>query len=161
MAKFGNDSNFSAYYVPGRNWYAAMSFVYDYGGKIAKTKGGKWVGTLNEPKALTALQKLKDVVLAFSRASKTIDEAHPQQALVFAKGHVAAFPGNGWEWGYALDKKLGNPKLASSIGAYPMPSHTFGQYMPTFLGGSDLAVTASSKNRDIALDWIKAFTSTA
>ena len=83
------------------------------------------------------------------------------QPLVFAKGKVGAFPGNGWEWGYALDKKLGNPKLAKSIGAFPMPSHTAGNYMPSFLGGSDLAVTASSENKDLALDWVKAFTSTA
>jgi len=161
MAKFGNDSSFSAVYFPGKNWYAAMSFVYDYGGKIAKTQGGKWVGALSDPQAVKALQKLKDFVLASSRASKTIDEAHPQQALVFAKGKVAAFPGNGWEWGYALDKKLGNPKLAKSIGAFPMPSHTAGSYMPSFLGGSDLAVTASSKNRDLAVEWISAFTSSA
>src|SRR3954451_10701455 len=137
-----------------------MSFVYDFGGKIAKTHGGKWVGSLDDPKALVALQQLKSFVLASSRASKTIDEAHPQQALVFAKGSVAGFPGNGWEWGYALDKKLGNPKLAKSIGAFPVPSHVAGNYMPSFLGGSDLAITASSKNKDLALDWVKAFTST-
>jgi N,N'-diacetylchitobiose transport system substrate-binding protein len=33
--------------------------------------------------------------------------------------------------------------------------------MPTFLGGSDLAVPVTSKNKSLAIDWIKAFTSTA
>ena len=32
--------------------------------------------------------------------------------------------------------------------------------MPTFLGGSDLAVPVTSKNKSLAADWIKAFTST-
>jgi N,N'-diacetylchitobiose transport system substrate-binding protein len=161
MDTFGkSDPNFSALYFAGKNWYAGMAFVYDFGGKIAKTKGGKWLGSLEDPAAVRGLTYLKDIVIHDSRASRTTDEAHPQQALVFAKGHVASFIGNGWEWPYALDKKLGNPKLAPQLGAYPMPSHTTGQYMPEFLGGSDLAVPAASSNRDLGADWIKAFTST-
>jgi N,N'-diacetylchitobiose transport system substrate-binding protein len=162
MAKYGkNDPNYSAVYFPGRYWYAALSFVYDYGGQIAKTKGGKWAGALDSKAALAGLNAWKNVALKLSRANKTGDEAHPQQALVFAKGHVGSFIGNGWEWPYALDPKLGNPALKDSINAYPMPSHTKGQYMPTFLGGSNLGVPVTSKNKTLASDWIAAFTSTA
>ena len=42
-----------------------------------------------------------------------------------------------------------------------MPSHTPGLAMPGFLGGSDLAVPASSSNKALAADWIKDFTSTS
>ena len=80
---------------------------------------------------------------------------------MFAKGKVGSFIGNGWEWPYALDEKLGNPALAPVVGAYPMPSHTPGKIMPGFLGGSDLAVPVTTKNQSLAVDWIKAFTSTA
>jgi N,N'-diacetylchitobiose transport system substrate-binding protein len=161
MQKFGSDRNYSALYFPGKNWYASMSFVYDYGGRIARFRNGKWEGALNSPQAIAGLTKLKSVVLQLSRANKTGDEANPQQALVFSKGKVASFIGNGWEWPYALDPKVGNPSLAGKIGAYPMPSHTTGKYMPTFLGGSDLVVPATSKNKQLAADWIKAFTDTA
>jgi N,N'-diacetylchitobiose transport system substrate-binding protein len=160
MKKYGKDRRFSALYFAGRNWYASMAFVYDYGGAIARFKNGKWVGSLDSALAIRALTRLKALVLAQSRASKTIDEDHPAQALVFAKGKVASIIGNGWEWGYALDPKVGNPSLAGKIGAYPMPSHTPGKYMPTFLGGSDLAVPVTTKNKQLAVDWIKAFTST-
>jgi N,N'-diacetylchitobiose transport system substrate-binding protein len=162
MAKYGGakDPTYSAVYFPGRYWYAAMSFVYDYGGQIAKTKGGKWVGTLHEPAALSGLTAWRNVARSYSRANKTGSEANPQQALVFAKGSVGSFVGNGWEWPYALDTKVGNPGLAGKIGAYPMPSHTPGKYMPTFLGGSDLAVPITSKNRQLAIDWLKEFTGT-
>jgi N,N'-diacetylchitobiose transport system substrate-binding protein len=138
-----------------------MSFVYDYGGAIAVRKGGKWQGSLTSPQAIRGLTVLKSLVRTQSRASKTTDEAHPQQALVFAKGKVASFIGNGWEWPYALDEKLGNPSLAPVIGAYPMPSHVKGKVMPGFLGGSDLAIPVTSKNTALAADWIKAYTSTA
>jgi N,N'-diacetylchitobiose transport system substrate-binding protein len=163
MARYGGSKNpnYSAVYFPGRYWYAAMSFVYDYGGQIAKTKNGKWVGTLAEPKALSGLTAWRSAARQLSRANKTGDEAHPQQALVFAKGSVGSFIGNGWEWPYALDPKVGNPSLDGKIGAYPMPSHIKGRYMPTFLGGSNLGVSITSKQKARAADWIAAFTSTA
>ena len=161
MAKYGGskDPTYSAVYFPGRYWYAAMSFVYDFGGQIAKTKGGKWVGTLDSPQALQGLAAWRTTALKLSRANKTGDEAHPQQALVFAKGKVGSFIGNGWEWPYSLDAKVGNPKLTGKIGAYPMPSHTAGQFMPTFLGGSVLGVPVTSKEKALATDWIAAYTS--
>jgi N,N'-diacetylchitobiose transport system substrate-binding protein len=161
MKKYGKDGGYSALYFPGKNWYASMAFVYDYGGQIAVRKNGKWKGTLNSKQAIAALTTLRSTVLALSRANKTGDEANPQQALVFAKGKVGSFIGNGWEWPYALDEKVGNPSLAPVVGAYPMPSHVKGKFMPTFLGGSDLAVPVTSKNQSLAVDWIKAFTSSA
>jgi N,N'-diacetylchitobiose transport system substrate-binding protein len=162
MKKYGKkDGGYSAIYFPGKYWYFAMSVVYDYGGKIAVRSGGKWKGTLNSPQALQALNQVKTMFKSLSRASKTTDEANPQQALVFAKGKVGSFIGNGWEWPYALDEKLGDPSLAPVVGAYPMPSHIKGKFMPTFLGGSDLAVPVTTKNQSLAVDWIKAFTSSA
>ena len=162
MAKYGGkkDPTYSAVYFPGRYWYAAMSFVYDRGGAIARFRSGKWAGTLNSPQALAGLTAWRTMVLRLSRANKTGDEAHPQQALVFAKGKVGSFIGNGWEWPYALDEKLGNPALDGKMGAYPMPSYTKGKFMPTFLGGSVLSVPVTSKEKTLAADWIAAFTST-
>ena len=160
MKKFGKDRNFSAFYFAGKNWYASLAFAYDYGGQIAVRRGGKWVGTLSQPKAVKGLTVAKRIVRALSRASKTNDEAHPWQGLVFAKGHVASFIGNGWEWPFALNKDTGNPALAPQMGAYPMPSHVKGKLMPEFLGGSDLAIPAGSKQTALAADWIKEFTST-
>jgi N,N'-diacetylchitobiose transport system substrate-binding protein len=159
-AKYGKDRRYSALYFPGQYWIASMSFVYDYGGKIAEFKGGKWKGTLDSPQAIQALTRLKRIVRSYSRANKTGDEATPAQALVFGKGKVGSIIGNGWEWGYALNKETGNPALENKIGAYPMPSRTPGKYMPTFLGGSDLAIPITSRNRQLALDWIKEFTGT-
>jgi N,N'-diacetylchitobiose transport system substrate-binding protein len=161
MAKYGNDPNYSAFYFPGRNWHAAMGFVYDAGGTIAYTRKGKWVGGLSSPSSVRGLTQWKNTVLPLSRANKTGDDAHPQQALVFSKGKVGSFIGNGWEWPYALDPKVGNPSLDGKIGAFPLPSTKPGRYVPTFLGGSNLAVPVTSGKKDLAADWIAAYTSTA
>jgi N,N'-diacetylchitobiose transport system substrate-binding protein len=162
VSKFGkSNKNFSAFYLAGRDWYSGLAFVYDYGGTIAVQTSGKWKGALDSKKSIQGLTKLKQVFAALSRASKTTDEAHPFPTIPFAQGRAASFIGPGWQFGYALDPKVGNPKLKPVMGAYAMPSHVKGQVMPGFLGGSDLAIPASSKNKDLAKDWIKAFTSTA
>lgn len=161
--KFGKNKNFSAFYEPGQNWYVATSFVEDYGGQLAvRGKNGKWKGTLDSPQAIKALTIFKSMVLKLSRASKTQDEAHPYPSIPFAKNRVGSFIGNGWEWPYVFDPKGGAaPKsFEKKMGAYPMPSHIKGRYMPTFLGGSDLGIPISAKNKQLGADWIKAFTST-
>jgi N,N'-diacetylchitobiose transport system substrate-binding protein len=163
MKKYGGNKNFSAFYEPGQNWYVAMSFVADYGGQIAVSKGGKWQGALTTPQAIKALTVFKSMVLKLSRASKTNDEAHPYPSIPFAKSRAASFIGNGWEWPYVYNPAGGGaPKSFSrKMGAYPMPSHVKGRYTPSFLGGSDLAIPAQSKNKQLAADWIKAFTNSS
>jgi len=161
--KFGKNSNFSAFYEPGQNWYVATTFVEDWGGHIAvQEKNGKWKGTLDSPQAVKALTIFKSMVRKYSRASKTQDEAHPFPSIPFAKGRMASFIGNGWEWPYVFNPKGGAaPKsFEKKMGAYPMPSHINGRYMPTFLGGSDLGIPISAKNKQLGADWIKAFTGT-
>ncbi len=158
MARHKGDSNYSALYFPGKYWYAGMAFVYDYGGAIARFKKGRWVGTLNSPQAIAGLTKLKSTVRALSRANRSGTEAN--QWTVFSQGHVGADIANGWEWGLISDPKIGDPALAPVLGAFPMPSHNKGKFMPTFLGGSDLAIPASSSNRALAVDWIRAYTAT-
>src|SRR5207247_2745754 len=70
MKKYGKDSNFSGLYFPGQYWYAAMSFVYDYGGAIARFKNGKWVGSLDSSIAQKALTRLKTLVRASVSAQR-------------------------------------------------------------------------------------------
>jgi N,N'-diacetylchitobiose transport system substrate-binding protein len=156
------DTTFSAFYVAGKDWYSALAFVYDFGGQIA-TQGadGKWTGTLNSPRALAGLNAFKNTFLALSRASKSTDEATPFPTVPFAQGHAASFVGPGWQFGYALDPKAGNPKLKPVMGAFPMPSHVAGRVMPAFIGGSDLAIPAASQNQSLAEAWIADFTSNA
>ena len=158
MAANSSDKTFSAFYVAGQDWYSALAFVYDYGGQIAAQTGGKWAGTLDQPKALAGLNAFKNTFLALSRASKSTDEANPFPTTPFSQGHAASFVGPGWQFGYALDPKAGNPKLKPVMGAFPMPSHTPGKTMPAFLGGSDLAIPASSSNKTLAEQWIADFT---
>jgi N,N'-diacetylchitobiose transport system substrate-binding protein len=142
---------FSPVYVAGTDWYIAMSFVYDYGGKIAITSKGKWIGTLDRPAALAGLAAFKRFFDAASRASKTTDEARPQPYDVYAQGNAGAIVGPGWFSCCVGDKYKG------STAQFVMPSRTKGQPIPGFLGGSDLAVPIGA-DKEKAAAWISAFT---
>ena len=52
MKKYGKDRGYSALYFPGQYWLASMSFVYDYGGKIAGSGTTAGKGTLDSPQAI-------------------------------------------------------------------------------------------------------------
>src|SRR5581483_2997007 len=151
--KFGSKKGFSPVYIAGTDWYIAMSFVYDYGGSIAKTSGGKWVGNLTSAKSLAGLAAYKAFFDAASRASKTTDETRPNPYDVYAQGLAASMIGPAW-FTCCVGKKY-----TTSTGQFVMPSHTPGQVMPGFLGGSDLAVPIGA-DKALAVDWIKAYTST-
>jgi N,N'-diacetylchitobiose transport system substrate-binding protein len=162
MATNKADTTFSAFYVAGQDWSSALAFVYDFGGQIAQLgSDGKWTGTLNSPRAIAGLNAFKSTFDSLSRASKSTDEANPFPTTPFSQGHAASFVGPGWQFGYALDPKAGNPKLKPVMGAFPMPSHVKGRTMPAFLGGSDLAIPASSQNGSLAESWIADFTANA
>ncbi|HKW70856.1 MAG TPA: sugar ABC transporter substrate-binding protein [Candidatus Dormibacteraeota bacterium] len=156
MAAHSSDPNFSALYYPGKYWYAALPFVWDFGGNIATQSGGKWQGALNSSSSQQGLQTLSNLVSSLSRADKTGDEA--KQDAAFAQGHIAMIVANGWEVGVITDPKAGNPALADKLGAFPIPSHNSGQTAPVFLGGSDLGVAAKSKHQDLANAWVQTFT---
>jgi len=159
MDTLGAENNkFSAFYAPGKYWYLAMSYVYDQGGAIATQSGDTWTGTLDSPEAQAGLAAWKTALDIGSRADKSGTEA--EQWTVMSSGQAASDYGNGWEVGLVYAEDGGDPTLEGSIAAYPMPSVTAGEVMPTFLGGSVLAVPGNSANADLAAQWLAAFTST-
>jgi N,N'-diacetylchitobiose transport system substrate-binding protein len=132
-----------------------MSFVYDYGGQIAKRVNGKWVGRLETPKARAGLAAYKRFFTAASRASKTGTENRPYPYDVYAHGQAASIVGPAW-FTCCVGKKY-----TKQTKQFVMPGHVKGQSMPGFLGGSDLAVPKGSSDKALATDWIRIFTSTA
>ncbi|MGE5273298.1 MAG: extracellular solute-binding protein [Verrucomicrobiota bacterium] len=151
--KFGK-KGYSPVYIAGTDWYVAMGFVYDFGGKIATQVSGKWKGTLESPKAIAGLTAYKKFFLAASRASKTTDENRPTPYSVYAEGNAGSIVGPGW-----FSCCVGD-KYKNSTAQFVMPSHTAGKAMPGFLGGSDLAIPIGG-NKQLGADWIAAFTSTS
>jgi len=154
LAAKSRAKGFSPVYVAGEDWYVAMGFVYDYGGRIAAFKRGHWVGTLNSPAAMKGLAAYKAFFQAASHASKTGIEVNPNPYDVYAQGNAGAMIGPSW-----FSCCVGKTYKATTA-QFVMPGHVKGTSMPGFLGGSDLAVPISSNSKNEAADWIKDFTDT-
>ncbi len=147
---------FTPFYMAGTDWYSALSFVYDYGGSIAKFSGGKWHGTLASKKSLAGLTAYKKFFHASSpKSASKLNEANPAPYTVFSQNRTSAIFGPGW-FSCCTGKKF-----TKVTGQFVMPSHKSGQSMPGFLGGSDLAVPAQSNSQAQARAWIADFTSSA
>jgi N,N'-diacetylchitobiose transport system substrate-binding protein len=152
----GKVKGFSPMYVGGEDWYSALSFVFDYGGSIATTHAGKWVGTLDTAKSIAGLTAFKNFFNATQgKATATLDGTNPYPYTVFSQGLTAANYGPAW---YSC---CTGAKYKGVTAQFVMPSHTAGQPMPGFLGGSDLAVPGESNAKSQATQWIADFTSNA
>src|SRR5215813_10915417 len=88
-----------------------------------------------------------------SGAPKDGDES--KDYLSFCKGEIAMLMAPGWKIGQIVNTTDGCPTMAAKIGAFALPGTTAGTTAPTFLGGSNLAVSAKSQHKDLALDLIK------
>jgi N,N'-diacetylchitobiose transport system substrate-binding protein len=152
---------FSSFYMPGRYQYAGLAWVHGSGGTIAKKEGDQWVGTLSEPAAQAGLTKWADLVKKYSVGDKTKNEL--DQAQIYAQGQSGMMYGASWELGSVQEqpKDPNNPesekvktKVHGKVAAVAMPE------IPSFLGGSNLAVVGKSQNKDLAAQWIKVFTDT-
>nr|WP_203689873.1 extracellular solute-binding protein [Streptomyces sp. SID12488] len=147
---------YNAWYQPTRDWYAAMSFVYDAGGSIAEESGGQWKASLSSPESVKGLTEFKNVIDKYMHGDKTKDES--DRYIVYGQGKTSMIFAAAWEGGSAEapeNDKTG--KLKGNLENFVMPGPS-GKNMPVFLGGSDLAVPVKSKAQTVAAEWINAYT---
>ena len=145
--------NFSGMYLPGKNWFAALPFIWANGGDIATQDGSDWKGELASDGSVKGLTEFQQFVEESSAAPKDGDDA--KDYIAFCNGEVGMMPAPGWKPGQIINKDDGCPDMEKNIGAFAMPGLTAGTTSPAFLGGSNLAISAKSKHSDLALDLMK------
>ncbi|MFE0577366.1 extracellular solute-binding protein [Streptomyces sp. NPDC058874] len=142
-------------YLAGQNWYVLAGFIWDEGGELAVETGGKWVGTLDDDKALAGMEFYKQLQ-ALGDGPKAADEETPPQAQVFARGQVAqiiAPPGQ------AAEIEAANPELKGKLGFFPIPGKTSDRAGSVFTGGSDLIIPERTGHRKAAVAVVTALVS--
>jgi N,N'-diacetylchitobiose transport system substrate-binding protein len=149
--------NFSGIYLPGKNWYAVMSFVWDKGGDIATKDGDQWVGQLDSPESIAGLEYFKEVFDQANSAPADGDDANDY--LAFCAGEVGMMPAPGWKIGQILNEEDGCPDMEGKIGAFALPGSEAGTTAPVFLGGSVLGIPSNSEHQDLAFDLLKVLVS--
>jgi N,N'-diacetylchitobiose transport system substrate-binding protein len=146
-------ANFSGMYLPGKNWFAALPFIWVEGGDIAVQDGSSWKGMLSSDKSVAGLTEFQKFIEQTSGAPKDGDDS--KDYIAFCNGEVGMMPAPGWKPGQIINKDDGCPDMEANIGAFAMPGLTAGTTSPAFLGGSNLAISAKSKNQELAGELLK------
>lgn len=145
--------NFSGFYLPGKNWYAVLPFIWDKGGDIATQDGEQWTGQLDSTESIEGLEFFKQVFDQANSAPADGDDANDY--LAFCAGEVGMMPAPGWKPGQILNEDDGCPDMAENIGVFALPGFEAGTTAPVFLGGSNLAIPTNSEQQDLAYDLLK------
>ncbi len=142
-------ANFSGYWFPGQDWRNGVAFLWNAGGDLATEDGGSWTGALSSPESIEGLETVQTLMDQASGAPKDGNEADPQTP--FCAGEIGMMSAPGWVTGLIEDEEAGCPDMMANVGVFALPGSD-GQPAPVLLGGSDIAVSAKSKNQDLAKD---------
>ena len=153
MADNAGVPNFSGFYLPGRNWHAALSFLWEEGGDIATNADGQWTGQLSSPESIAGLELFKDIFTRANSAPADSDDA--ADYIAFCNGEVGMMPAPGWKPGQIVNPDDGCPEMEGNIGVFALPGSDPGTTAPVFLGGSVIGVANNSENKELAVDLVE------
>ncbi|WP_377640507.1 extracellular solute-binding protein [Oryzobacter terrae] len=165
--------NFSGFFIGGQDWRNGISWVFANGGDLAKKENGQWVSTLSDPNTLKGLGQLQEIYRSASKAPADAKDQTPwlyindSDVITDADGKAtgktalsaATIMAPGWaHWSIGnLEKKDGkdvrtwDPKKFET---FVLPG-TDGKPAPVFAGGSNIAISAKSKNPALAKELMK------
>lgn len=165
--------NFSGFFLGGQDWRDGISWIFANGGDIAKKDGDKWVATLDSAESQKGLQQLQDL---YKNASKAPNDAKDSNQYIYlndsdqtvdADGNktgdtslaAATIMAPGWaHWSIGdLSEKDGKPVRTwndQTFGTYVLPGND-GKPAPVFAGGSNIGISAKSKNPGLAKTLMK------
>ncbi|WP_158865490.1 extracellular solute-binding protein [Leifsonia sp. AG29] len=166
-------ADFSGFFLGGQDWRDGISWIFANGGDIAKKEGSKWVATLDSADSLKGLKQLQDL---YKNASKAPNDAKDSNQYIYlndtdqtvdANGTktgdtslaAATIMAPGWaHWSIGdLSTKDGKPVRTwndATFGTYVLPG-TDGKPAPVFAGGSNIGISAKSKNPGLAKTLLK------
>lgn len=165
--------NFSGFFIGGQDWRNGISWVFANGGELARKENGQWVSTLSDPNTLKGLAQLQEIQRTASRAPADAKDQSPwlyindtdvildenQKPAGDTSLSAATIMAPGWaHWSIGnLVKKDGkevrewDPKKFTT---FVLPG-TDGKPAPVFAGGSNIAISAKSKNPALAKELLK------
>ncbi len=144
--KAAGDDKYSGFWLPGQDWRNGISWIFANGGDIAVQDGDQWVSKLSSPESVKGLEQWQQLAEKATTAPK--DGKDEEAWTPFNNGEAAMFMAPSWaRWSVAEDK-------ADDLGGFALPG-VDGGAAPVFAGGSNIAVSAKSKNQDLAFDVLK------
>lgn len=145
--------DFSGIYFPGQDWRNALPYIWAAGGELAVKNGDTWEGALSTPESVKGLEMVQQVMQKASGAAKDGNETDPQ--VPYCNDQIGMLSAPGWVSGSILAEDGGCPDAEKNLGVFALPGTTAAQTAPIFLGGSNIAISAKSKNKELAYQALK------
>ncbi len=164
-----NIKDFSGFFIGGQDWRNGISWVFANGGELAKKEGATWTSTLSDPNTIKGLTQLQGIFADASKAPKTAKDATPWLYIndsdvikddadnpkkVTGKTSLAAATIMAPNWAHWSIGDLKNDKRVwndDKFGVFVLPGND-GKPAPVFAGGSNIGISAASKNQAGARD---------
>jgi N,N'-diacetylchitobiose transport system substrate-binding protein len=164
--------DFSGFYLGGQDWRDGISWIFANGGDIATEKDGKWTATLESEKSLKGLQQLQDL---YKNASKAPNDAKDSNQYIYVNDSdvstnadnsttptslsAATIMAPGWAHWSIGDASTKDGKTVrtwndNTFGTFVLPGND-GKPAPVFAGGSNIGISAKSKNPGLAKTLLK------
>ncbi len=164
--------DFSGFYLGGQDWRNGISWIFANGGDIATVKNGKWTATLESEKSLKGLQQLQDL---YKNASKAPNDAKDSNQYIYLNDSdvstnadnsttktslsAATIMAPGWAHWSLGDASTKDGKTVrtwndNTYGTFVLPGND-GKPAPVFAGGSNIGISAKSKNPGLAKTLLK------
>ncbi|MCL2471454.1 MAG: extracellular solute-binding protein [Propionibacteriaceae bacterium] len=159
--------DFSGFFIGGQDWRNGISWIFANGGELAK-KGtnGQWTSTLSDPATMTGLAQLQEIQLKASKAPSTAKDQSPwlyindsdsltdssgavTGSTTLAAGTIMAPGWAHWSIGDLTKNDAGRDVRDwndDTFGVFALPGND-GKPAPVFAGGSNVGISAASKNQ--------------
>ena len=165
--------DFSGFFIGGQDWRNGISWVFANGGELARNEGGQWVSTLSDPNTVKGLTQLQEIQKLASNAPSTARDSSPWlyindsdvvkdgDAVVEETSLAAAtIMAPGWaHWSIGDLVKNDEGKEVrewndEKFGVLVLPGND-GKPAPVFAGGSNIGISAKSKNQEGARELLR------
>lgn len=156
----------SGFYLGGEDWRNGISWIFAHGGDLAKKDGDTWKSSLSDPKTIKGLEALQELYTAASNAPVTEADSTPWVNIntqpEASEPEAATIIAPGWaHWSIGdLTPNADDPEKPlvtwndEVFGTYVLPG-VDGGVAPVFAGGSNIAISAASKNQAGARELLK------
>jgi len=156
----------SGFYIGGEDWRNGISWIFANGGELATKDGKTWKSALSSAKTQAGLKQLQELYTSASLAPVTEADSTPwvniNNNASTGAPEAATIIAPGWaHWSIgdlAPDPKDATKTVAtwndSTFGTFVLPGLD-GGVAPVFAGGSNIAISAASKNQSASRDLLK------
>lgn len=169
-----NIPDFSGFYLGGQDWRNGISWIFANDGELATVKDGTWTSTLASENTLTGLAQLQDLYKSASNAPNDAkdsnqyiylndsDEIKDAEGAVTASTSLSAATIMAPTWAHWSIGTLGTDADGKATrtwddtknAVFALPGND-GKPAPVFAGGSNIGISAKSKNPELAKSLMK------